>query len=162
MHRVDGVPGVTVFVIEQVVDVLTLFAFFQERCDQHVIVGLLVDPGVGVGEVHPELAKAALIVRVNDLQMGNGMRDVFVAITLTSSFQGIERDTRGAVANAVNVNAEAIGIEGAGVVLEVFRLVIDDAVFLRVFAVLGNGDNPGVGVVLEVGGLIVVQHSGIG
>ncbi|MNR66462.1 hypothetical protein D3C85_1899650 [compost metagenome] len=62
----------------------------------------------------------------------------------------------------MKVNAEAIGIEGAGVVLEVFRLVIDDAVFLRVFAVLGNGDNPGVGVVLEVGGLIVVQHSGIG
>ncbi|MNJ60700.1 hypothetical protein D3C77_564530 [compost metagenome] len=60
------------------------------------------------------------------------------------------------------MDAKAIGIERTGVVFEVFNLVIDDAVFLRVLAVLGDTDGPGLCIEFEVRRLIVVQHTGVG
>ena len=162
LHRVDRSPGVTVFVVEHVVDVLALFALLQEWGDQHVIFRLLVDPGVGIGEVHAQFTETALIVRVNDLQVGNAVGDMTVAIALASRLQRIDRHTRGPIAHAVDMDAETIGIERTGVVLEVFGLVIDDAVVPGIDAVLDHRDGPGVVVQFEVRRLVVVQHAGIG
>ncbi|VXA78959.1 hypothetical protein AERO9A_320022 [Aeromonas salmonicida] len=162
LDRIERIVQVAEGVIQCLIQGLSCSGRLDEGGDQHVIGYLGRGPGVGEGEIQPQLPQPFLIVRVHHLQVGQGMGDPLVTIAGTGGLQGIQSDPGTAIADAVHMNAETRVIEGGDIVLEVGIPVIDDAIAASIFAVGGDGHLLGGKIHGQMGMLVVFQHTCIG
>ncbi|MNG96838.1 hypothetical protein D3C79_559220 [compost metagenome] len=149
-------------IVDRLAQALSHLGRLDEGADQHVVGELGRGPGVGEGEIEPEIAKALLIVGMNHLQVSQGVGNAVIAVAGAGRLERIQRHPGAAIADAVHVDAEARLVEGADVALQIRIPVVDDAVAAGVLAVGGDGDLGTVGIHGQMGAVVVLQHAGIG